>query len=149
MKKIRYFIPAICMMLLIFYMSHQPGNDSMQTSNFFVDFIRNVFSLSNEYVDILSTIIRKGAHMSEYALLAILLFYGFYHLLYVKYTYLVTLLVTFIYACSDEFHQLFIAGRSGQFTDVLVDTSGAIIGLIILYFGIFIWKKQYRRTKGE
>lgn len=37
----------------------------------------------------------------------------------------------FLYACSDEIHQTFIPGRAGMFTDVLIDTSGAVIGTII------------------
>ena len=41
--------------------------------------------------------------------------------------------ICFIYSLTDEYHQLFINGRTGQFSDCLIDTLGAIIGMIILY----------------
>jgi len=41
-------------------------------------------------------------------------------------------LLSFLYACSDEFHQTFVPGRAGQFKDVLIDTAGALIGLIVV-----------------
>ena len=44
-----------------------------------------------------------------------------------------SLIFTFLYACSDEFHQLFITGRSGEFRDVMIDTIGGFIGSTILY----------------
>ena len=37
----------------------------------------------------------------------------------------------FIYACTDEFHQLFIAGRSGEFMDVMIDTMGVLNGALL------------------
>ena len=36
----------------------------------------------------------------------------------------------FIYACSDEFHQAFVPGRVGQFSDVLIDMIGVLVGVI-------------------
>lgn len=143
MKKLKYFIPATCLMILIFYMSHQPANDSMQTSNFIVDILKNILNLSNTYNDLLSTIVRKGAHMGEYALLAIFLLYGLYHTYRNKPIFVIAFISTVIYACTDEFHQLFIVGRSGQFSDILVDSSGAFIGLLITY-SIY---KIYNRNK--
>ena len=35
------------------------------------------------------------------------------------------------YACTDEMHQLAIEGRSGQWTDVLVDGSGVLAGVML------------------
>lgn len=149
MKKYKYFIPAILLMVIIFFMSHQPGNDSMQTSNFIVDLLKHIFSLPNTYEDILSTIVRKGAHMSEYALLAILLFYGFYNTFKNRPIFQLTFFTTFLYACTDEFHQLFIVGRSGQISDVLVDSGGALIGLFIIYCILCYQKKHSILEKGE
>ena len=119
MKKLKYFIPALIWMIFIFIMSHTNGNDSSNQSNFIAE------------------IIRKAAHMSEYAILLLLLYYALSNVIS-KHTLSLSLLVTFIYACSDEFHQLFIPGRSGQFKDVLIDTSGALIMLMI----IFLWQRK-------
>ena len=69
--------------------------------------------------------------MTEYAILAFLLYKTFIH----KQNPLIkSFIFTFLYACSDEFHQLFIAGRAGQFKDVCIDSTGALIMLLIIYF---------------
>lgn len=44
---------------------------------------------------------------------------------------LATLIFCFLYACIDELHQYFVPGRSCMFTDVLIDTSGAMLGIIV------------------
>ena len=51
-----------------------------------------------------------------------------------KKTVIISFLGTFLYACSDEFHQLFIYGRSGEFRDVMIDSTGGIIGLLLIIF---------------
>jgi VanZ family protein len=50
-----------------------------------------------------------------------------------KVDYFVAFVLTALYAASDEFHQTFVSGRSGQPLDVLIDSFGAIIFLIICY----------------
>lgn len=39
----------------------------------------------------------------------------------------------FLYACTDEMHQLFVIGRTSSFIDVLIDTSGSFTGIMIIY----------------
>ena len=69
--------------------------------------------------------------MTEYAILAFLLYKTFIH----KQNPLIkSFLFTVLYACSDEFHQLFISGRAGQIRDVCIDSTGALIMLLIVYF---------------
>jgi VanZ family protein len=51
-----------------------------------------------------------------------------------------SLFTGFIYACTDEFHQYFIPGRGPSFRDVLVDTSGVVLGVVLL------WVIYSRRT---
>lgn len=124
MKKIRYFIPMFIWMLFIFLMSQTNGNDSSSQSNFIVDIIIKIINIDH---DTLSLIVRKCAHFTEYTILAFLIYYGLAkNQVNNKSILLYTVLITFAYACSDEFHQLFINGRSGQFKDVLIDTSGII-----------------------
>ena len=116
-------------------MSHTNGNESSNQSNFIVKIVLEFININHET---LSFMIRKIAHMSEYAILLLFIYYGLYKTITYKYQLLISLLITFIYACSDEFHQLFIPGRSGQFMDVLIDTSGALIMLLIIY----LWQKR-------
>jgi VanZ family protein len=77
--------------------------------------------------------IRKCAHMTEYAIFALLLFnmlctFGVKG----KRRFAFALLLVFLYAATDEFHQLYVPGRSGQFTDVLIDTAGGLVMLLLL-----------------
>ena len=44
---------------------------------------------------------------------------------------LAALIFCFLYACSDELHQYFVPGRACMFKDVLIDTSGAMLGIIV------------------
>lgn len=81
--------------------------------------------------------VRKGAHMTEYAILAILIFLwiGRWEMTVLRRSGL-SITAAALYACSDEFHQLFVAGRAGCVRDVLIDSAGAVLGLaLFLCFG--------------
>jgi VanZ family protein len=99
-------------------------------------------------VTILHFLVRKAAHMSEYGVLLLSFVYGFYkNKLSLNKVYLYSLLCTFLYACSDEFHQYFVGGRAGQFRDVLIDTTGGIIMLIIIAIIFYINKKRLFKSE--
>ncbi len=81
--------------------------------------------------------IRKAAHMTEYAVLAILA--GMCVLGYRKWekrSRWSVLLFTVGYAVTDEIHQLYVPGRAGRLGDVCIDGLGAVIGLLL--FGIVL-----------
>ncbi|RHM59956.1 VanZ family protein [Coprobacillus sp. AF33-1AC] len=126
MKKYRYLIFTILWMIFIFFMSQTPGQESSHQSSFFVDIIINFIPIK---ANTLSFIIRKCAHMSEYAILLFLI----YQTIKNRYTLKISFFITFLYACSDEFHQLFIPGRAGQLRDVLIDCTGAFIMALVIY----------------
>ena len=84
----------------------------------------------NQVVNKLNYPFRKIAHASEYLIFSILLIIALKNSGISK-VYLISLFICFIYACSDEFHQTFIPGRTGQFIDALIDTFGALIGIIL------------------
>ena len=71
--------------------------------------------------------------MFSYCILAIFLFMSVYED-NIKKAIIIAFLGTFLYACSDEFHQLFIPGRSGEFRDVMIDSTGGIIGIVFTTF---------------
>lgn len=126
----------IIWMIFIFIMSNTNGNDSSSQSNFFADIILQFLNIDKET---LTFLIRKLAHMSEYAILALFTYYALIKIAFNKrIIFQITFLISFLYACSDEFHQLFISGRSGQFTDVLIDSTGCLIMLLFLY----LWQKR-------
>ena len=117
MKKNKYLILTILWMIFIFVMSQTPGNDSSKQSNFIVDIIIHILPITR---DTLSFIVRKCAHMTEYAILAFLLYKTFIH----KQNPLIkSFIFTALYACSD-----------GQIRDVCIDSTGALIMLLIIYF---------------
>ena len=86
-------------------------------------------------------IIRKLAHFSIYTLVGILImaFISTYKLLLWK-KFGISILVGIIYAISDEYHQSFIPGRSAEIRDVLIDTSGVMVGIIIILIIISVYK---------
>lgn len=140
MKKIKYFIPSIFLMILIFMFSHQTGSESSGLSSQIVLWIQTYL-----HIPISEFIVRKAAHMSEYALLTLTLIYGFYKNHYpVQKIMIYSLIGTFLYACSDEMHQLFIGGRAGQFTDVLIDTCGGCLTIIFYYV---LTKLKYKQRR--
>lgn len=127
MKKNKYLILAILWMIFIFIVSQTPGNDSSKQSNFIVNIIIHILPITR---NTLSFIVRKCAHMTEYAILAFLLYKSLIH---IQDPLIKSFFFTFLYACTDEFHQLFIPGRSGQIRDVLIDSTGALIMIFIIY----------------
>ena len=144
-KKHCYAILCIIWMLVIFWFSAQVADDSQEMSDFFVHLLDAVFSLDimrNEIIrDMTSFLVRKAAHMSEYAVLAILL--GLTIREYKKEPWLLlALTATAAYAATDEFHQLFVPGRSGQFKDVLIDTAGGALGLGLLALILYLQRRR-------
>lgn len=69
----------------------------------------------------------KTLHLLEYAFLAILFFYAFLRKKQ-------TIIISYLYALSDEIHQTFIPGRSGRLRDTFIDLIGIFLGLIFLKF---------------
>lgn len=78
--------------------------------------------------------IRKAAHMTEYAILGLLFFFCLRgYMKEGRKIYVISLCLTACYAATDEMHQIFVSGRAGRFSDVCIDTLGALIGLFLLY----------------
>ena len=117
-------------MIFIFIMSSFNGNISSNQSGTIADLIYNLFNISN--TEKVSLIIRKCAHVSEFFILGVLVI-NLISKYNVKYSYLISFIVCVLYASSDEFHQLFVPGRSGQVTDVLIDMIGTIFSLLVMY----------------
>ncbi|MGL4848918.1 MAG: VanZ family protein [Clostridium sp.] len=143
-KKIINLALLIGWMIFIFYMSHQPADVSSAQSGFVLKLIEKLgITIDVAYVDIATTIIRKGAHITEYAILGILSYNAFILFYNRRQAMMIALLVTIGYAITDEVHQLFVAGRAGRATDVLIDSIGAIIGTSICFF----WNKPKETYK--
>ena len=102
-----------------------------------------------ELVELYQHPVRKMAHFTIYTLLgvAIMAFICTYDLKN-KNRIIISIVLGAVYAASDEIHQTFIEGRSGQITDVLLDTFGVCVGIMIV---IGIWKmcKKWQKVEKE
>lgn len=149
MKKIISFIVLILWMIVIFSFSSADANKSTSTSDKVIttmieikDKITNNETPNNEKEIIVknsSFYIRKIAHITEYLILGFLMFNLLKQYSVTNIYYAIGLSI--LYSCTDEFHQLFISGRSGNIRDVLIDSIGILIGTY-LYKLLFIKNKE-------
>ena len=130
-------------MVLIFSFSNQKDVDSSKVSDGFIDrtvvkiykiFNENITKeKENEIIEKYTYPIRKLAHYTLYFILGILSFLVVKDYSINKKLIIYSLLICFLYACSDEFHQLFIIGRSARVLDVIIDTFGSFCSISIFY----------------
>ncbi len=141
-------------MLFIFIMSSAKSTVSDYQSDTLIDFICTVFvkgytemppDKKLELQDQGTFPVRKCAHMTEYAILGALL-----SLTITEYMQdsdsssrkrdgnsaskilRRAVFIGFLYASTDEFHQTFVPGRSGEIRDILIDTFGVLLGALIV-----------------
>ncbi len=127
-KRNCWLIASLLIMILIFSFSADNATASNAKSSFIVEWIYPLFQ-SFLTVDVFTFLVRKAAHFSIYALLGISVYQMFSSDPRTKEkALLLSLAICFLYACSDEAHQLLSEGRSGQFSDVLLDTCGSLCG---------------------
>ena len=65
--------------------------------------------------------------------------------------YLFSIVLSFIYACFDEFHQLYVVGRTGQFIDIGIDMIGVLFGVLVVYvYGLLVkvWSNRKEKHSG-
>lgn len=137
MWRMKAWLPALLWMGVIFMMSAMPGDASAETSGMLVRLLTGALSffLGEEAVaavsiDAIHLLIRKGAHMVEYAVL----FFLYHRALKIegaKRPGLLALMLCAIYASTDELHQAFVADRGPSVVDVGIDTLGAGIAWIL------------------
>lgn len=131
-KKYVLLLITILWIGFIFYMSSQPAEESSNSSSRIVNIVLNTLNLDKSNEDVLTVIVRKGAHFTEYLILSglVTVAYGAFNN---KKNYSFILLVCILVALSDEFLQSFIIGRSSEVRDVLIDFSGALIFFLVNY----------------
>ena len=149
MKKFVYILLLIISMGTMHYFSSQDGSTSKAQSNAvieIIDDIRDKVTIKNEKLKKIneavmkelkkhkkSLLVRKAAHFTMYAVIggmAMLVIYSFSKHIFLSATLSFTL--AFLYAVFDERSQMAVDGRSGNFTDVLIDSSGALLAIFIL-----------------
>ena len=133
MKNKLKWILLIAWMILIFLFSSQTGQESSESSGLIEQLLTIFPFIPNSIFGLeLQFIIRKGAHFTEYMILYLLMFNVLREYLTFNKCLGYSLVGVFLYACSDEIHQAFVPGRACLFTDVLIDTSGGLLGLYLM-----------------
>lgn len=136
------FLPALLICCMIWSFSAREAEDSAQMSGGVGEIIihacNRMFRLEMEEEEVLvmaeqlQPVVRKGAHLSEYFLLALaatlpIFVYGRTSGKF----FLLAGLLCLLFAVSDEFHQSFVPGRSAELRDVLIDSAGICAGLLL------------------
>ena len=142
--KLLFWLPAACIAAAIFWFSAQPAAESTEMSDTVshlilllgtkLGFFHGNPAQYADLIELMSFPVRKTAHMTEYLVLYCTVRFGLhftYQPLNVKHRLLTALAIVFLYACTDEFHQLFVPGRAGRFTDVLIDCFGCAVVTLI------------------
>ena len=150
-------IPVVLWMIVVFKFSSEPADISENTSLNVTRKIAQVIiskdvteEQKNEKIEALDSVIRKVAHFTLYAV------GGFLGLLYVNIYEIddkkkigFSVIAGFLYSVSDEIHQIFVLGRAGMITDVIIDTMGVVTGVCACLLIIKVINKLYTKMKKE
>ena len=138
MKKIIKNILVLLWMGLIFYFSSRDNIDSTKQSQSIVN-KTNIVNVYEEKANVdketalenVDRIFRKIAHGVEYMVLGILLCIALSeHNLSLKKIIIISIFICICYSITDEVHQLYVSGRSGEVRDVIIDSIGSLFGII-------------------
>ncbi len=152
-KKLLAWLGVAAWMVVIFLFSAQNDTQSGDTSGMVVRWFlsllyRGFESFSPErQMELLEAwhlLIRKGAHFTEYAVLAALVANALR--ICGKPRWYLPVIISAAYAVTDEIHQYFVAGRACRLLDMGIDTCGAIFGTTIFALGIFLLNKRHKKT---
>ena len=143
-RQIIFMVLSLLMMIGIFVFSSFEGDESGEMSIAAGELICKIFVPHYEELSESKQLylaekidypIRKLAHMTEYALLVSLVYCAVLPDLNEtkRKWYLTAFSIGVAYAVSDECHQLFVFGRSGRVTDVIIDSIGMLAGLYICH----------------
>ena len=169
-----YAACTLAIMAFIFIMSAQEGEESSSMSNAIAQWLLSLFvpgfgswetAAQEQLFSTLTLLVRKAAHMFEYALLAVFSTLTLQQAAQMRQMgtaaagegmavrdgkallptwgqALAGLCIAAAYAATDEFHQLFVADRSGLASDVLIDACGAAIGAVLVTLALRCWRAR-------
>ncbi|MBQ3101233.1 MAG: VanZ family protein [Clostridia bacterium] len=151
------WIAVILWMSFIFCMSAQPAPESKETSDgvsriILKILVRDFEELPEEtkeaMIENIQHFVRKSAHFCGYALLGILLLNAFSrHIENTASVLAISQLCGMTYAASDELHQRFVPGRSGEIKDIALDSAGVFCGIIFAVGLIYLIRRCKNRVR--
>lgn len=157
-KRLLSWLAAAAWMVVIFLFSAQTGDESGDTSGAIVRWVMGLIypgfeglaeARQMEILEFWHTVIRKGAHFTEYAILAVLVANAIRpYPIPERPKWLLPVGVSALYAVTDEIHQYFVPGRACVATDVGIDTCGAIFGMVVFALVAFLRAKSKEGKEG-
>lgn len=158
MKALRIImlVVTIALMITIFCLSAETAKESSATSRGLIKkvisvFVKDFYDLPLEKQNAIAApfqfIVRKSAHFTLYFLLGVSSLISFltYNKPNNKLKCLISAGFCLAYAVSDEIHQRFVPGRSGELRDVAIDFCGAVLGICIIMIGYKLLKRKGKR----
>ena len=137
-----FWILVVACMVAIFYFSSQTASESAYQSSIILDFLNRIFG--EDFTDF---VVRKMAHFLEFTGLCVL-FNSALFFTKGKRQVILSIILTSLYAITDEVHQIFVEGRSCEFRDWCIDTLGGItgaIGFLAVFFIIKLIIDKYKK----
>jgi VanZ family protein len=149
---IKYWLPVLVWMGIIF--SASGDSSSFKHSSRIIGPLVHWLlpDLSEQAIHGIVIFVRKCAHVAEYAVLALLVWRALRQpgergdAPWRWSDAGLALLLVALYAASDEIHQGFVPAREASVRDVMLDTSGAALGLLCLWV---VWRLRTRRPRGR
>ena len=142
---LKYWGPVVAWMAVIFSASTD-ALSANRTSRFIGPFLRWLNpSISAEAIQRVQFVVRKGAHIAEYAVLAMLLWRALHkppQPTWNRRHAVVAFAIAVVYAITDEFHQSFVPSRGAHWGDVLFDSAGAALGLVAVWI-VGHWRRSW------
>ena len=127
-------------MITIFCLSHQDSTDSAEVSGSVVSWLYELLK-----IDLPDGTVRTIAHGCEYAALGFLMLNALRSFRQ-NFSPILSVLLSFFYAVTDEIHQLFVPGRAFQLVDLAVDLTGILLGTAAFIILVNIIKHRKRKT---
>lgn len=148
MKKTIKLLLLVLMMALIFFFSSQVADDSTVTTNIVIELLYKIYSFFvsktvdlQTFTNLVFNPVRKLAHFSEFGLFGIIVYLNIKEYK-TKNIVIYSIIFSCLYAISDEIHQIFVPGRACTLIDVLIDTCGASLGIILIHLILKRWIKN-------
>ncbi len=140
MKKYVWLFLAVVGVGFIWRNSLQAAETSKLLSGIFVHIAENILNFFNvhEYLFVLDHIVRKLAHFTEFALQGVFV-YKALRAFKIDNSFKLAFMMGIFIAVVDETIQFFIPGRGSQISDVILDSCGALVGLLAFY-----WREKSR-----
>ena len=135
-----FFILTVLWMIAVFSFSAETASESTKTSMALLNRIVDFFNIDITNVELFEGLLRSFAHFVLFALGGV--FAGAFVLYAVpKHKLIATGLFGFGYAVLDEIHQIFVPGRAFEVKDIVVDVSGFLLGVVVVWLAVKVARK--------